>query len=131
MATQRARPATSLLDLGGRLVGELARLLDQRLDLLKAELKQGAAEALQHLGLVIGGMLGASVGIVFTLLALGLWIGDLVGSTPGGLVIVGGSLALIGAALGLFGIRSLHRQRLVPETGREFRRDAEWIRHEV
>jgi uncharacterized membrane protein YqjE len=131
MATQRARPATSLLDLGGRLVGELARLLDQRLDLLKAELKQGAAEALQHLGLVIGGMLGVSVGIAFTLLALGLWIGDLVGSTPGGLAIVGGSLTLIGAVLGLFGIRSLHGQRLVPETAREFRRDEEWIRHEV
>jgi hypothetical protein len=121
----------SLLDLGRRLVGELARLLDQRLDLLKAELKQEASEAVRHLGLVIGGMLGASVGVVFTLLALGLWIGDLVGSTPGGLVIVGGSLTLIGAALGLLGIRSLHRQRLAPETAREFRRDAEWIRHEV
>jgi len=131
MVTQRVRQPASLLDLGGRLVGELARLLDQRLELLKAELKQEATDVIKSLRLLAAGAIGASVGVAFLLLALGLWVGDLVGSTPGGLAIVGGGLAMIGGALGLVGARGLGRQRLVPETVRELRRDAEWIQHEV
>ena len=119
------------MDLAGRLVWELGRLVDQRLELLKAELKQEATDVAKSLGLLAAGAIGASVGVAFLLLALGLWVGDLVGSTPGGLAIVGGGLALISGALGLLGARSLGRHRLVPETVRELRRDAEWIQHEV
>jgi len=129
--TERARQSTGLMDLAGRLVAELGRLFDQRLELLKAELKQEATDGAKSLGLLAAGAFGASVGVAFLLLALGLWVGDLVGSTPGGLAIVGGGLALIGAVLGLLGARSLGHQRLVPETVRELRRDAEWIQHEV
>lgn len=131
MRTERVDQATSLLDLGKRLIADLGRLVDQRIELLKLELKQEATNAAKSLGLLAAGVVGASVGSIFLLLALGLWIGDLIGSTPGGLAIVGGGFALVGGGLGLLAIKSLQRHRLVPETVRELRRDAEWIRNGV
>jgi uncharacterized membrane protein YqjE len=131
VARHQGRPTIGLLDLGRRLVGDLACLLDQRLELLKAELRQEAAQVGRRLALVVGGLIGASAGAMLALLALGLWVGQLVGSTAGGLGIVGGALLLVGGALVLAGIKGLRHQRLVPETARQFRRDAEWIRNEV
>jgi hypothetical protein len=129
--TERVDPATGLFDLGKRLIADLGRLADQRMALLKLELRQEATSVAKSLGLLAAGAVGASVGSIFLLLALGLWIGDLIGSTPGGLAIVGGAFALLGGGLGLLAIRNLQRQRLVPETVRELRRDAEWIRNGV
>jgi uncharacterized membrane protein YqjE len=117
------------LELATRLVADLRRLVDQRLELLKAELKQEAMSAAKNLGVLAVGAVGAGVGVAFLLLALGLWVGHLVGSTSGGLAIVGGSLALIGVGLGLLAIKNMERQRLARETVRELRRDAEWIRN--
>jgi hypothetical protein len=117
--------------LATRLVADLGRLVDQRLELLKAELTQEATSVVKSLGVLTAGLVGAGVGVAFLLLALGLWVGHLVGSTPGGLAIVGGGLALTGAGLGLLAIKNLQRQRLARETVRELRRDAEWIRHGV
>jgi len=119
------------MDLGGRLVGEFARLLDQHLALLKAELKQEAAEVARSLWLVIVGAVGACVGAVLLLTALSVWVGDLIGSRPAGLAIVGGALGLLGGTFSLLGARGLGRQRLVPQTIRELQRNAEWIRHEA
>ena len=67
------------------------------------------------------------IGSAFLLIALGLWVGDLVGSTPGGLAIVGGGFALVGGGVGLLAIKNLKRRRFAPETVRELRRDVEWI----
>jgi putative superfamily III holin-X len=123
--------STGLLDLAARLVGEVGRFVDQRLELFKAELKQEATDVAKSLGRLAAGALGASAGAVLLLLALGLWVGDLVGSRPGGLAIVGGGLALGGGVLVLLTARSLGQRRLVPGTFGELRKDAEWIRHEV
>jgi uncharacterized membrane protein YqjE len=129
--TRRVGRSTSLLDLAARLAGEVRHLVDQRLELLKAELKQEASDIVRSLGLLAAGAAGASVGAVLLLLALGLWVGDLVGSRPGGLAIVGAGLALVGGVLVLLAARSLGRRQLVPETIRELRRDAEWIEHRI
>ncbi len=118
-------------ELATRLIGDLGRLVDQRLDLLKAELKRDAANVARNVGVLAAGTVGIGVGAALLLLALGLWIGHLVGSTPGGLALVGAGLVLAGAGLGLLAVKSLARQRLARETVRELRRDAEWIRHEV
>jgi len=118
-------------ELATRLIRELGLFVEQRLELLKAELKQEASHIAKSLGLVIAGAAGASVGGFLLLLALGLWVGELVGSIPGGLAIIGGGLALAGGFLILVGTRSLGQQRFVPETVRALRRDAEWIQHEV
>jgi uncharacterized membrane protein YqjE len=120
-------PGTSVVDLATRLIADLGRLVDQRIELFKAELRQEARNVARSLGLLVAGAVGMGVGSAFLLLALGLWVGDLVGSTPGGLAIVGGGFALAGAALGFLAIRNLRRQRFAPETARELRRDVEWI----
>jgi Putative Actinobacterial Holin-X, holin superfamily III len=131
VTTRHAGQSVSLLELVTRLVADLDRLVDQRLDLLKAELKQEATSIAKSLGVLAAGAVGAGVGVALLLLDLGLWAGHLVGSTPGGLAIVGGGLALTGAGLGLLVIKNLERQRLARETVRELRRDAEWIQHGV
>jgi hypothetical protein len=61
-----------------------------------------------------------------------LWVGELVGSTPGGFAIVGGALVL-GGLIVLASMKArLRRQRLLPElTVRELRRDVQWIKHEL
>ena len=81
--------------------------------------------------MLVAGVIGAGVGAAFLLLALGLWIGHLVGSGPGGLAIVGGGLVIAGVGLSLLATKSLERQRLARETVRELRRDVEWIRNGV
>lgn len=131
MVTIRVRQSTSLRDLVARLMRDIGRFVEQRIELFKAELKQEAADIAKSVALLAAGAVGASVGALFLLLALGLWIGDLIASTPGGLAIVGAGLALVGGGLVLWGARSLGRQRLMPETVRALRRDAEWLQHEV
>lgn len=131
MTTGQQGQSASLLELATRLAGDLGRLVEQRIELLKAELAQEATDVARSLGLLAAGAVGASIGVALLLLALGLWVGQLVGSTPEGLAIVGGGLAVIGAGLGLLATRNLQRQRLARETVNELRRDAEWIRHGV
>jgi len=131
MATQGASAAPSLFELGRRLTHDVARLLDQHVTLLSLELQHGTAELSRSLAFVAGAVLGITAGALFALLALGLWIGSLVGSTAVGLLIVGGGLVLSGGALGLVGSRRLQRLRLIPEVARELRRDAAWIQHEM
>jgi uncharacterized membrane protein YqjE len=131
VVTIRLRQSTSLRDLVARLMRDIGRFVEQRIELFKAELKQEAADIAKSVALLAAGAVGASVGALFLLLALGLWIGDLIASTPGGLAIVGAGLALVGGGLVLWGARSLGRQRLMPETVRALRRDAEWLQHEV
>jgi hypothetical protein len=119
------------LELVSRLAADLRKLIDQRLELLKAELTEEASRAAKNLGLMAAGAVGAGVGVALLLLALGLWIGQLVGSVPGGLAIVGGGLVVAGGGTGLLAAGGLKRRRLARETARELRRDAEWIRNGV
>jgi putative superfamily III holin-X len=131
MRSPHVDPSVSLLDLTTRLVADLGRLVDQRLELLKAELKQEATSAAKNVGVLAAGAVGAGVGVALLLIALGLWVGHLVGSTPGGLALVGGGLAIAGVGVGLLAIKNLEGRRLARETVRELRRDVEWIRNEV
>jgi putative superfamily III holin-X len=82
-------------------------------------------------GLLAAAVVGGSVGLAFLLLAVGLWVGQLVGSTPGGLALIGASVAVTSLVVGLVAAKRLERQRFAPETIGELRRDAEWIRHGV
>jgi uncharacterized membrane protein YqjE len=131
VTTGRAKESATLLDLAARLAQEVGQFVDQRLALFKAELKEEAAQTVRSLGLLAAGAVGAGIGTMFLLLALGLWVGDLVGSTAGGMAIVGGGLALVGGGLVLLATRRLGRRRLVRDTVDDLRRDAQWIRNEV
>jgi uncharacterized membrane protein YqjE len=111
-----------------RLVHELGTLIDQRLTLFRIEMKEQVTTATRDvLFAAIGGVIGA-VGAVFLLLALAVWIGQLIGTTAGGLAIVGGVVAAAGVIFVMIGIAELRRQRLVPKTREELRRDAEWVK---
>jgi Putative Actinobacterial Holin-X, holin superfamily III len=131
VTTRRVGESVGLLELATRLIADLRQLIDQRLQLLRAELTQEATRAAKSIGVLLAGVVGAGVGVAFLLLALGLWVGHLVGSAPGGLAIVGGGLVVAGVGLGLLATKSLERQRLAREMVRELRRDAEWIRNGV
>jgi uncharacterized membrane protein YqjE len=129
MTTQRAAETPSLRELGRRLAGDIVRLFDQHVALLRLELQHGAAELAKSLALIVGAVLGVTTGTLFGLLALGLWVGGLVGSAAAGMLIVGAGLVLSGGALGLLGSRRLQRFRLIPEVIQELRRDTAWIQH--
>jgi hypothetical protein len=122
----------SFANLVTRLLNGIVRLLDQKLTLLKLELKQELGAAVRRAGLLaVGGVVGAFGGLLL-ILALTIWVGELVGSIPGGFAIVGGALVLAGGIVFLSMRRQLAEQRFVPEkTVQELRRDAEWIKHEL
>jgi hypothetical protein len=117
-------------DLVTRLLNGIVRLLDQKLTLL--ELKQELGAAARRVALLaVGGVVGVFGGVLLVL-ALTIWVGELVGSMPGGFAIVGGLLGLGGGIVFLGMRRQLAEQRFVPrKTVQELRRDAEWIRHEL
>jgi uncharacterized membrane protein YqjE len=129
VTTRQGSQAASLFELATQLVADLGRLVEQRLELLRAELTQEATRLARNLGVLAVGAVAAGVGLVFLLVALGLWVGQLVGSTTGGLAIVGGGLAVAGMGLSLLTVKNMKRQRLARDTVHELRRDAEWIRN--
>ena len=131
MAIRYAEGSASLLELGTRLVADVRRLLEQHLELLKAELTQEAMRVAKAVSLLAVGAVGAGLGAVFLLVALGLWVGRLVASIPGGFAIVGVGLTVAGLVVGLLAVRALKRQQLARASAGELRRDAEWIRNGV
>ena len=124
--------STSFGSLISRLLDGVVRLLNQRLDLLKLELKEEIGAAARRVALLaIGGVI-AALGAFFLVTALAIWFGELVGTTPGGFAIMGGGLGLIGGLLLAVMAARLREQRFVPrQTAQELRRDVEWIKHEL
>jgi len=140
MATSRAGASATVhetdgRDFGsllGRLTNDILRLLDQKVALLKLELKEELAAAMRRSVLLVAGGLVAAAGGFFLLIALALGLGDLVGSTSGGFAIVGGLFAITGLVLLVSMRRRLAELRFVPRlTVSELRRDKQWIKHEL
>jgi hypothetical protein len=131
-AEEGGNGSTSFGSLIGRLLNGIVRLLNQRLDLLKLELKEEIGAAARRVALLaIGGVI-AALGAFFLVTALAIWFGELVGTTPGGFAIMGGGLGLIGGLLLAVMAARLREQRFVPrQTAQEIRRDVEWIKHEL
>jgi len=123
---------SSLVGLVNRLFGEIQRLLDQKLTLLKLELTEELAATARRSALLAGSGLVAGLGGLLLIMALAIWLGELLASLPGGFAIVGGILALGGLILLPTMRRQLSQQRFVPrETVQELRRDIQWIKHEL
>jgi uncharacterized membrane protein YqjE len=124
--------ARSLTGLFNRLLADVLRLLDQKIELLKLELREELGAFARRTALLAVGAVVTALGGLLLLLGVTLWVGELVGSTPGGFAIVGGALVL-GGLIVLASMKArLRRQRLLPElTVRELRRDVQWIKHEL
>ena len=139
MAVHRAAPepihdvdGPGFATLLSRLLGDVQRLFDQKLALLKLELQEELGALARRSGLLAAGGALAALGGLLLLIALAIWLGELVGSLAGGFAIVGGALAIGGGALLGTMRQRLSRQRLVPElSAQELRRDVQWIKHEL
>jgi hypothetical protein len=122
----------SIKDLVSHLVADLGRLLDAKVTLLKLELRSELSSAARGAGLLGTAAVTGILAITLLMIALAVWIGELVGSIPGGFAILGGVLGLVAGVLAAVGLRTLRRQKLVPEeTIQELRRDVEWVKRET
>jgi hypothetical protein len=91
----RPDESNSLLEELARLRDQVGRFVGQRLDLVTADLRQGTQDTLRRTALVAVGAIGAAVGAMFLLLALGVWVGELIETIAGGLAMVGAGLTLV------------------------------------
>jgi hypothetical protein len=133
LALGGAPQSASFRGLVDRLFGELGRLLDQKLALLKLEIKTQVAAAIRHSALAVVGALVAALGGFLLAVAAALGLGELVGAA-GGFAIVGGVCLGAGGGLLMTMSRQLRQQSFVPKKTIEelrSRRDGEWIKTEL
>jgi len=124
------RPDTgrSIFALVEELLRNTAKLLDQKLMLLRLEVEDSLGTLMRHLAvLLIGGAL-AGLGLVLSSIALALWIGSQVGSTIAGYALTGAGFLLAGAVLVAVRVsRGVGPQRpLAGRTMKELEKDTRW-----
>ena len=139
MATNDAalnRQSESLVSLFGRLTDELTQLFDAKLELLKAELKREATAYAIGVGLVLIGLVIATVGFALLNVAIAFWISTLFEAThwsPAaryafGFAITALLYLAIGAIIGVIAKNRLAQQRLVPKSATELKKDREFLK---
>jgi hypothetical protein len=126
------RPDTgrSIFALVEELLRNTAKLLDQKLILLRLEVEDSLGTLMRHLAvLLIGGAL-AGLGLVLSSIALALWIGSQVGSTIAGYALTGAGFLLAGAVLVAVRVsRGVGPQRpLAGRTMKELEKDTRWLK---
>jgi hypothetical protein len=126
------RPDTgrSIFGLIEELLGKTAKLLDQKLLLLRLEVEDSLGQLIRHVAvLLIGGAL-AGLGLVLSSIALALWIGNHLGSALGGFAITGAGFLIVGAVLVAIRLqRRVGPKRLLPErTMKDLEKDSRWIK---
>ncbi len=126
------RPDTgrSIFALVEELLRNTAKLLDQKLMLLRLEVEDSLGTLMRHLAvLLIGGTL-AGLGLVLSSIALALWIGSQVGSTIAGYALTGAGFLLAGAVLVAVRVsRGIGPQRpLAGRTMKELEKDTQWLK---
>lgn len=126
------RPDTgrSIFALVEELLRNTAKLLDQKLMLLRLEVEDSLGTLMRHLAvLLIGGAL-AGLGLVLSSIALALWIGSQVGSTIAGYALTGAGFLLAGAVLVAVRVsRGVGPQRpLAGRTMKELEKDTRWLK---
>jgi hypothetical protein len=126
------RPDTgrSIFSLVEELLRNTAKLLDQKLMLLRLEVEDSLGTLMRHLAvLLIGGAL-AGLGLVLSSIALALWIGSQMGSTIAGYALTGAGFLLAGAVLVAVRVsRGVGPQRpLAGRTMKELEKDTQWLK---
>jgi hypothetical protein len=115
------------------LLRNTAKLLDQKLMLLRLEVEDSLGTLMRHLAvLLIGGALGG-LGLVLSSIALALWIGSQLGSTIAGYALTGAGFLLAGIVLVAVRLRrGIGPQRpLAGRTIKELEKDTRWLKSEL
>jgi uncharacterized membrane protein YqjE len=120
----------SIVGLVEELLGHTARLLDQKLVLLRLEIENSVGTLMRHVAVLLIGAVLASLGLVLSSIALALWIGSHVRSSVAGFALTGAGFLIAGAALIVARVR--HgvgpRQGLPGHTMKELEKDSRWLK---
>jgi len=125
-------PRRGIFDLLEELLSHTAKLLEQRLMLLRLEVEDTLGTLMRRLAiLVIGGAL-AGLGLVLTSIALALWVGSQVGSIVAGYALTGAGFLLTGAAIVAVRLSLGMRPQLpmAERTLKELEKDTRWLKIE-
>jgi uncharacterized membrane protein YqjE len=119
-----------IFDLLEELLSNTARLLEQRLMLLRLEVEDTLGTLMRRLAvLVIGGAL-AGLGLVLTSIALALWVGSQVGSIVTGYALTGAGFLLAGVVIVAVRLKLGVRPQLpvAERTMKELEKDTRWVK---
>jgi len=119
-----------------RLTGELTQLFDAKLDLLKAELKKEANAYAVGAIFILAGVIIAMTGFALLNVAIAFLISMLFDAThwsPAaryglGFIITALVYLIIGAVIIVVAKNRLAKERVVPKSAAELRRDKEWLK---
>ena len=132
------RPDQSLTTLFGRLTDDLTELLDAKLRLLKTELKEEAISYAGWASLILGGAVIGVIGFALLNAGIAFLVSMLFESTdlgPAvryglGFVITALLYLVIGTIIILVGKSRLAKQRMIPKSALELKRDKQWLKEE-
>ena len=139
-ALERREQQNDLPSLVERLAGDVANLFDQKVTLLKIELKEEVDAYVRGSIFMAAGGIVAAVGFALANIALAFAVSTLFANTtlsqPAkyalGFIITGLLYLVIGAAVIVITKNRLARQGLIPErTVTELERDKEWLQKEI
>src|ERR1044072_661041 len=131
---------TDLPSLLERLAGDITSLFDQKLTLLKVEVKEEVDTYVRGSLMILGGVVVAAVGFALANTALAFAVSTLFAEmdvTPPardalGFVITGIGYLIIGSIVILITRNRLARQGIVPrQTVKELERDKDWLKKEL
>lgn len=137
---ERREQQNDLPSLVERLAGDVANLFDQKVTLLKIELKEEVDAYVRGSIFIAAGGIVAAVGFALANIALAFAVSTLFANTtltqPAkyalGFIITGLLYVVIGAAVIVITKNRLARQGLIPErTVTELERDKEWLQKEI
>jgi hypothetical protein len=132
------RQSESLPSLFGRLTDELTQLFDAKLDLLKAELKQEAGAYAVGAGLILIGVVIATVGFALLNVAIAFFVSMLFEATPWtpaarygvGFVITALLYLIVGAVIAVIAKNRLAKERVAPKSAAELKRDKQFLKEQ-
>jgi uncharacterized membrane protein YqjE len=135
--SDEGRDLPSLIE---RLAGDLTTLLDQKLTLLRVEIREEVDTYVRGSILILAGGIVAAIGFALANIALAFLVSTLIGtadiSQPAkyalGFVITGIAYLIIGGALIVITKKRLAKQGILPRrTMQELERDKDWLQEEL
>jgi uncharacterized membrane protein YqjE len=132
------RPDQNLATLFSRLTGEVTELFDAKLELLKTELKEEISTYIGGASFILAGAVVAVVGFALLNVGIAFFVSMLFDSakfSPAvryglGFIVTAFLYLVVGVTIILVAKKRLARQRIVPKSANELKRDKQWLREE-